>query len=305
MSNTVFPALVKGLTFTRLRTAAWATINQSAASGAEIRIAQSQNPLWTWTLIYDYIYGAWPGPNNTMAYAPYTDIQALMGFFLNRQGAYDDFLFSDPSDNAVGPALLAGEPNPSALLSVVNDGAGNYYSPIQRNLGSFLEDVTDLNGAIAVYVAGTLVTNYVVGGPGLALPGFSCGGLYLAWVSPPAWIANQNYVLGFETLDPSGHIQKVTTAGVSGASAPAWNDAASTTTDNTVTWTDQGYNPGPIGLVSAQFSFYFRVRFEGDTQDFEQWAQNLWTIGGSTAQNGAGTLKLRTARPQILNGYAL
>jgi hypothetical protein len=104
-------------------------------------------------------------------------------------------------------------------------------------------------------------------------------------------------------LDPSGHIQQITTAGTSGSAAPSWNDSASTTTDGTATWTDQGYNPGP-GIVSAQFAFYFRVRFAEDTQDFEQWAQELWTIGGANAQQGSGTLKLRTARPAIGSGYA-
>jgi hypothetical protein len=306
MSNTVFPALVKGLTFTKLRTAQWATINQSSATGVEVRIAQAKNPLWTWTLIYDYIYGAYNSPNNTQAYAPYTDLEAMLGFFLARQGQSDDFLFSDPSDNSVGPAMLPGEvPNPRAQLQTVNDGVGNYYSPIQRSMGGFLEDITDLNGAIQVYsAAGTLLTSYSVGGPGLALPGSSFGGLYLQWNSPAAWVASHTYALGAQILDHSGHIQQVTTAGTSGSAAPGWNDNASTTTDGTAIWTDQGYNPGP-GAVTAQFSFYFRVRFAEDTQDFEQWAQHLWTIGGANAQQGAGTLKLRTSRPAAGSGYAL
>jgi hypothetical protein len=77
---------------------------------------------------------------------------------------------------------------------VVNDGAGNYYSPIQRNFGGqFYEDITDLNGAIAVYKNGTLASagtgagQYQVAGPGLALPGASFYGMYLSWgTTPPA-----------------------------------------------------------------------------------------------------------------------
>jgi hypothetical protein len=174
----------------------------------------------------------------------------------------DSFLYSDPDDNYVGPALVSAAPNvPLAQLQVVNDGAGNYYSPIQRTLdGVFYEDITDLNGSIAVYKNGTLATvgvgagQYEVMGPGLAIPGYSFAGLYLKWGSSPA-------------------------------------------------------TP-----VTAQFNFYFRVRFSEDNQDFEKFAGQgaaagqppagqgggYYTIGGSESQNGGSVLKLRTARPNPL-----
>jgi hypothetical protein len=72
---------------------------------------------------------------------------------------------------------------------------------------------------------------------------------------------------------------------------------------------DWGPN-NPATPVTAAFNFYFRVRFGSDSQDFEKFLNTgsgvappagqgggLWTIGGSEAQNGTGTLKLRTARP--------
>jgi uncharacterized protein DUF2460 len=290
VSNLVYPALVKGLTYTVLKTPNFATIVQAAPSGEEVRIAVMRNPLWSFTLIYDYIYDNFNSPNNTQAYAPYTDLQALMGFFLGRQGGFDDFLFSDPDDHTV-----------SGAMPLVNDGAGTYYTPLQRNLGGFLEDVTDVTG-LSVSANGVLQTegtlfNYTLGGPGVAIPGYSYLGLYVKWNAPAPWVGPYPYTLGLEILDPAGHIQKVTTAGTSGTTAPApWNDTAGTTTDGTVTWTDQGYNPGPTPPITAAFSFYFRVRFDGDTQDFEKWAAGLWTIGGSNSQNGSGTLKLKTAR---------
>lgn len=238
MSNAVWPALVRGLTYTILRTPEFATIVQTAPNGASIRIAQRRNPIWHWQLTYDYLYGRFPSPNNTQAYAPYTDIDVLQGFFLARQAQFDDFLFTDPKNHAVGPALFGGLPNLQAQLQVVNDGAGTYYSPIQRNVGgAFWEDITDLNGAIAVYANGVLTTAYTLAGPGLALPGSSFLGLYLRWSSAPA-------------------------------------------------------TP-----VTAQFAYYFRVRFESDTQDFEQFLDELYTIGGSGSKNGSGMLKLMSARP--------
>lgn len=79
-------------------------------------------------------------------------------------------------------------------------------------------------------------------------------------------------------------------------------------------WADQGYSPAPGGPVTAEFNFYFRVRFDSDSQDFEKFLSTgsqsaatiagqgggIYTIGGSEAQNGSGTLRLTTARPTPL-----
>lgn len=299
MSNTIYPAKIKGLTYTVMKTMEWSSIVQKAPNGDSLRIAQFQNPLWHFTLIYDYLYDTYYSPNNTMPYGPYTDLQALMGFFAARQGQFDDFLFLDPVDYSAsgmrsgvwaaltayplhavvidrnGHAQLAttagttgatypvfstsggavtdgsvtwvdqgywptGFPNAPVTLAVVTDGAGNYYSPLQRDCGTFLEDVTDLvPNTLSVFAAGSPTTLYTLAGPGLALPGSSWQGLYLKWPGPPA-------------------------------------------------------QP-----VTATFNFYFRLRFEEDTQDFERWAQGLWTIGGSNAKNGAGYVKLVTSRASL------
>lgn len=302
MSNQLYPAAVRGLTFTVMKAFEFNTLEQTAPSKVQLRIAQTQNPIWHWSLIYDYL------KNIATDIAPgltYTDLQTLMGFCLARLGSFDDFLFTDPDDNSVGPALIAGVPNTAAQLQVVNDGAGHYYSPVQRNMGGqFYEDVTDLNGAITVYANAVLQTgggtNYTLAGPGLTIPGNSFMGLYLAWVNPPAWQASHAYALNATILDPAGHIQKVTTTGTSGATQPTFNDAGGTTTDGTVTWTDQGYNPGPATPVTAQFNFYFRVHFEMDQQDFEKFMGFIWTIGGSGSKNGSGMLKIASSRAALV-----
>jgi len=245
MSNAVYPSLVQGLTYTVLRTPEFATIVQKAPNGTEVRIPQMQNPIWHFTLLYDFLFGHFNNPNNTMAYAPCTDIDTLVGFFLARQGQNDDFLWTDPKNNSIGPAVSDSSPNLQAQLQLVNDGVGNYYSPIQRKVGGlFWEDITDLNGTVTVYANGSLQTsgtNYTVAGPGLAIPGSSFLGMYLKWTSPAAWIASRSYALNATILDPAGHIQKVTTAGTSGSTQPAWNaNIGNTTTDGSVTWTNQG-----------------------------------------------------------------
>jgi hypothetical protein len=256
VSLPVFPAL-PGLTFTSVKTPNFATLNASAPNGYESRIAQVFNPIWEWTLVFDFLHDFFWGGFSTVS-----ELRTLMGFFNDQSGMAGSFLYTDPDDNYVGPALVSAAPNtPLAQLSVVTDGT-NYFSPIQRTLdGTFYEDVTDLNGSITVYKNGTLATvgsspgQYQVEGPGLAIPGASYMGLYLNW----------------------------------GATNPA-------------------------APVTAQFNFYFRVRFASDNQDFEKFlgigsaagqppsgqGGGYWTIGGSESQNGSGQLKLRTARPAPL-----
>jgi hypothetical protein len=222
-----------------------------------------------------------------------------------------------------GAYSSSGFPNvPLASLPLVTDGVGNWYSPIQRSLnGVFYEDITDLNGSITVYLNAVLQTssggspNYSVAGPGLAAENGSYMGMYIAWVTGfSAWTASHTYATNAEILDPAGHIQKATTGGTSGSTIPVFNDSGGTTTDNGVTWTDQGYNPGPTGPVTAAFNFYFRLRFDMDDQDFERFCGTgsatafpvagqgggISTIGGSESQLGSQSLKLVTARPTPL-----
>lgn len=236
MSLPVFPSL-PGLTWPVVKASEFATLVQDAPNFMDTRIVQAQNPRWHWELVFDFL-------RDTTTQQEYRQLQ---GFLLALQGQAGDFYFSDPTDNSMGPALSAGVPNLAAQLQVVNDGAGNYYSPLQRNFGGqFYEDITDLNGSVAVYANGALASvgtgagQYQLLGPGLAIPGYSFMGMYLKWGSAPA--------------------------------AP----------------------------VTAAFNFYFRCRMEGDSQDFEQFLSNMWTIGGSESKNGSGYIKFMSSRiPQV------
>jgi hypothetical protein len=242
MSIPVWPNQIQGLAWTVVKTMENRTIVQASPAQDEVRIAQSLNPLWTFCLMYEFLFDAWPTAQ--MNYTPYTDLRYLMGFLLQAQGQLNDILFDDPSDDTVGPAMTTAsppEPNTQAQLQLVSDGGSPpvWYSPIQRNMGGqFYEDITDLNGSISVYANGVHQTSgYTVIGPGVAIPGYSWRGLAIQWASEPT------------------------------------------------------------GPITAAFKFYFRVRLASDTTDFEQWAQELWTIGGENARNGTGTLKLVSSRP--------
>lgn len=169
-----------------------------------------------------------------------------------------------------------------------------WFSPLQRQMGVYLEDITDINPniAFAVLVNGVAPPSgsYTLSpSPGLSVSGNSYAGLYLKWAQ---WAPNTAYALGALLIDPAGHLQKITTAGTSGSAPPAFNDAGSTAADGTATWTDQG-----VPAVTASFGFYFRVRFESDRQDFEKFLQKLYTIGGAEGRLGSGSVKLVGARP--------
>jgi len=55
-----------------------------------------------------------------------------------------------------------------------------------------------------------------------------------------SWKASTSYALGNVIMDPANHIQRVITAGTSGPTAPAWNDAGGTPADGTLVWQDTG-----------------------------------------------------------------
>jgi hypothetical protein len=259
MSLAIYPGFLsatgRGLTFTLMRTPEMSTTVQDAPNGLQVRIQNWQNPKLHWTLIYDYLRSdpsnLPPPPFNT-----YTDFQQLLGFFNGHYGMGASFLFNDSTLNSIGPGAPGGVPNTYAELQLVNDGAGTYFAPIQIHVGGqsgtdqtygFFWDVTDLqpsggadHSALSVYANGSLLTygtDFVLAGPGLAVPGASFQGLYLAFTSMPT---------------------------------------------------------APITITC---NFYWRVIFETDQIDFEQFLALMYTIGGSGAKNGSGQVKFVTAWP--------
>jgi hypothetical protein len=268
MALNVFPADVRGLGYTVQKSPEFTTIVQQGPQKDETRIAQQKNPIWHFQLIYNYLKDTPVDPyaGNT----DWTDLQTMMGFYLQQQGRLLPFLLDDIKDDWVGPAVYPdASPNTNTQLVLVDDGSASptYFTPLQRRLGGlFFEDITDLNpgdvrantpqmtaehggtvvagteivsGALEVYANGALQTlnvDYSVEGPFLAVPGASYMGLYLQWAAKPT--------------EP----------------------------------------------VTAQFGFYQRVRFEEDRQDFTRFMEQLWAIGGPNGSGGSGYLRMISSR---------
>ena len=110
----------------------------------------------------------------------------------------------------------------------------------------------DLTVGVDYAAAGITVTEVgLFGNTGaIALPSYVGTGI-------PAWAASTAYAVGQMVTDSNGNVQRCTTAGESGAAAPAWATViGSTTADNTAVWTMiAGHSvPSPMwahALVSA------------------------------------------------------
>jgi hypothetical protein len=108
-----------------VKTPKYSTIDQMAPNEDSTRVAQANNPFWTWQLIYDYLKAS---PNDLSPGLDYTDFETLLGFFMAQKGKFADFLYVDPDDNFVGPALITATwlPNFSYVRgSIIIDSNGH------------------------------------------------------------------------------------------------------------------------------------------------------------------------------------
>jgi uncharacterized protein (TIGR02217 family) len=135
MTTAVFPLLL-GQGWSMTKAPSFATRVQRAVSGRELRVLDMPNPRWTFTLTFTYL--------------PVADLRTLMGFFLSRQGAYDTFLFDDPSDDSVAAQQIGS-----------GDGSTTAFQ-LGRTLGGFYEPVTAPNQVTAVYFNGIAQGGYSV-----------------------------------------------------------------------------------------------------------------------------------------------
>jgi hypothetical protein len=101
--------------------------------------------------------------------------------------------------------------------------------------------------------------------------------------------------VGQEVLDSNYHNEVVLTAGISGATTPAWNTGlAGMTTDGTVTWLDQGHQTASYGFWHALWpNFNYPDEIVDVNNNIELCTNTGGTSGSSvtfnTAINGATT----------------
>jgi uncharacterized protein (TIGR02217 family) len=135
----VFPAL-PGLAWSVTKAPTFQTRIQRAVSGRELRALDYPYPLWQFTLVFAFL--------RDNPAAGLDELRTLMGFYLACQGAYDTFLFQDPSDyQVIGQYLGTGDSSLSAFQ-------------LQRTMGTvllgggFAEPIVAPNLITAVYFDG-------------------------------------------------------------------------------------------------------------------------------------------------------
>lgn len=309
MSNLVFPTSIKGLGVNLVKTPEFKNKKQDAPNGYSLRISNSANPLWHFHIEFNYLYDQYPSPQNPITFAPHSDLQYLMGFFLAMRADWDDFLLFDERDYAAGG--LRGGPwlpgkalplgyavvDPAGFAQVVT--VGGITSATQRPIFNPSPTSTTTDGS----VTWTNMGHYPTGWPNalVELPVVTDG---VNFYSPIQRSVAGLYLEDITDLYPGGGADTSTLQVYNGGTlvaAPVIDGPGLATP--TAAYQGLYINWGatdPGGPITASFWFYYRVRFEENTQDFERWAQQLWTIGGSQSKNGSGYIKLVTSRDGLV-----
>lgn len=133
MSNAIFPAL-PGITWDTVKTPIFNTVVKKAVSGRETRVAYMATPMYTFKLVFEFL-------RDKMAVqvpsSPFDELKRLMGFFVNRQGSFDSFLFEDTTDNLATNQQFGTGNGSTTTFQLARDFGGGT---------SFLEPVMNING---------------------------------------------------------------------------------------------------------------------------------------------------------------
>jgi hypothetical protein len=141
------PSLV-GLSWSRHKKPGFSTRVASHASGREVRLALMEYPLYEFEAVYNGL-----ASNSTAAFAGLgsSSLQSLMGFFLQLQGQFGTFLYTDPDDNTV-----------SAQAFATGNGSTTTFT-MMRSLGGFLEPVSWVVSVANVYLNGVAQSGSTIG----------------------------------------------------------------------------------------------------------------------------------------------
>ena len=144
MSNLLFPK-IRGLSWEVVKNPTLSTDIQSSLAGREVRIQNFQNPIWEFTLIYEYLLNDPRFRDDTGS----TPLEQLIGFFLARGGQFDDFLLNESDlTQRLEDSVFSGQPIGTGDGVTVN-------FQLVRNFGGFLEACQNpANQSAKVYVNG-------------------------------------------------------------------------------------------------------------------------------------------------------
>jgi hypothetical protein len=165
-------------------------------------------------------------------------------------------------------ASLLGGVTSGEYATLVGFGSGNT-APTVNDIGlganpSYYNTVTAVTvGPSGGVAAGSVQFSYAIGTTDyaanpltiqeLGLFGNTGGASFPAAVGSAnsAWTASHGYSVGNLIVDSNGNIQRCTTAGTSGSSAPTWKTTLDqTTTDNSAVWTLVALHTAPTPMIA-------------------------------------------------------
>lgn len=147
MSNVVFPTLAGMGIKVRTTVLAPPVFTRTTPSLREYRARDAVYPRYRRVLSYEVLRAG-----------AEAELQSLVGFFNQRGGSFDNFLFTVPDDNAVAAQSFG-----------VGDGTTTAFQLV-RAFGGFVEPVTAVNGTPQIFKAGVLQAtpaNYSIGSTGI------------------------------------------------------------------------------------------------------------------------------------------
>ena len=128
-----------GLSWSRHKKPGFLTRVASHVSGREVRVALMSYPLYEFETVYN---GLASSATPSFIGLGAASLQSLMGFFLQLQGQFGTFLYTDPDDNAV-----------TAQVFATGNGTTTSFT-VMRSLGGFLEPVGWITSIATVYLNG-------------------------------------------------------------------------------------------------------------------------------------------------------
>lgn len=154
MSNAIFPTLT-GMTYDTVKTPTFKTVTKKAVSGRETRIAYMATPMYSLQLNFEYLRDQM---GVQVPVSPYNDLKMLMGFFIDRQGMFDSFLFNDVTDNTATAQQFGHGDSVITTFQLARDFGGGIVS---------LEPVMNLNGTPSIFSNGSPITPSNISSTGL------------------------------------------------------------------------------------------------------------------------------------------
>jgi len=124
VSNALFPSL-PGLAFDVGKSPMFSTDVKTSVSGREMRRANWAHPIYQIALTYEFLRDE----------LTFDELKTLAGFYMQRQGSFDPFLFTDPDDYQVINGQFG-----------TGDGVTTAFQ-LEREFGGFAEPVHHINAA--------------------------------------------------------------------------------------------------------------------------------------------------------------